>query len=298
MIQPLFLGVDGGGTRCRARLETLDGRILGSGLSGPASMRFGFEAARESIMAAVRQILQQAALSESVLKTIHAGIGLAGTGQLGAREQLESWKHPFASVVFEGDGYLAYVGAFGGGDGGIVIAGTGSIAITYLNGKTVRIGGYGFPVSDEGSGADLGLNALRHALYTLDGRAAPTAFSKEIMAKFSGNYAVLIEWMEKANATDYATLAPLVVQHARKGNPAAVQLMQQAGLHIAGLIEGLVKRGVARVALVGGFAAAVKAYLPETVAMRLVAPQADAMAGGILLAKQKYQSLQGPTAKA
>ncbi|MFD1331301.1 N-acetylglucosamine kinase, partial [Methylopila musalis] len=32
----LFLGVDGGGTRCRARLADAGGRVLGEGLSGPA----------------------------------------------------------------------------------------------------------------------------------------------------------------------------------------------------------------------------------------------------------------------
>ena len=38
---PLFLGVDGGGTGCRARVETADGRVLGQGLAGPATLRLG-----------------------------------------------------------------------------------------------------------------------------------------------------------------------------------------------------------------------------------------------------------------
>ncbi|RYZ03388.1 MAG: N-acetylglucosamine kinase, partial [Alphaproteobacteria bacterium] len=67
MTTTFYLGVDGGGTRCRARLETADGEVLGRGLSGPASMRFGFEAARESIMAATRQALTEAGLGEDAL---------------------------------------------------------------------------------------------------------------------------------------------------------------------------------------------------------------------------------------
>src|SRR5689334_1532368 len=149
MGEPLFLGIDGGGTRCRARLETADGKVLGRGLAGPASMRFGLELVRDSILAATRQALREAGLGEAQLLDIYAGIGLAGTGHVGAREALENWTHPFAGAWFEGDGYTAYLGAFGGGEGGIVIAGTGSIGITFL-GRTVRVGGYGFPVSDEG----------------------------------------------------------------------------------------------------------------------------------------------------
>ena len=123
MTTPLFLGVDGGGTRCRARLEMADGQVLGSGLSGPASMRFGFDAMRESVMAATRQALAEAGLNDETLKNIYAGIGLAGTGHLGARAALDAWKHPFAGVWFEGDGYIAWLGAFGGDEGGIVVCG-------------------------------------------------------------------------------------------------------------------------------------------------------------------------------
>lgn len=286
MTSPLFLGVDGGGTRCRARLEAEDGRVLGQGVSGPASMRFGLDVARDAILAATDQALTEAGLTKGALKRVYAGIGLAGTGQVNAREALESWEHPFAAAWFEGDGYLAWLGAFGGGDGGIVVVGTGSIGITYQD-RTVRVGGYGFPVSDEGSGADLGLNALRHALRTLDGRAEATAFSKAVLAKFANEPAQVIEWMESATATDYAALAPLVVEHASAGEPAARQLLSGAGAQIAALVEALFDKGAPRVALIGGLAEIVKGYMPPETAKRLTPPQSDAMAGGILLAKRK-----------
>jgi len=67
MTDALFLGVDGGGTRCRARLETADGRVLGQGVSGPASMRFGIQAASASILGAAREALAQAGLNEEAL---------------------------------------------------------------------------------------------------------------------------------------------------------------------------------------------------------------------------------------
>lgn len=285
MAEVLYLGVDGGGTRCRARLETADGDILGHGVSGPASMRFGIEAASASILGAAREALAQAGLGEEALASTYAGIGLAGTGHIGARQALESWQHPFAKAWFEGDGYLAWLGAFGGDEGGIVVCGTGSIGITY-KGKTIRVGGYGFPVSDEGSGAHIGLNAIRYSLRTLDGRARPTAFAQEILDRFSSDPAIVIRWSQTASPTDYAAFAAIVIKHSNAGEPAASNLLRDAAVHIAGLAEAVLERGAPRVALVGGLVEFIRPWIPPTTAARLTEPQADAMAGGIMLAKQ------------
>lgn len=281
-----YLGVDGGGSRCRARLESADGRALGSGVAGPASMRLGFETVRDAIMTATLQAFAQADLPKEALARTYAGIGLAGTGLTGARQALEAWRHPFAGAWFEGDGYIAVLGAFGAEDGGVVIVGTGSIGLSYQD-ELVRIGGYGFPVSDEGSGADLGLNAIRHALRTLDGRAEASAFSKDVLALFSNDHVAVIDWLEKAKASDYAALAPLVVKHAGQGDPAAHQLMLLAAMHVAEIIDVLFERGARRVALSGGVAEAIKEYLPARITTKLSEPQADALAGGILLAKRR-----------
>jgi glucosamine kinase len=286
MTDALFLGVDGGGTRCRARLETADGRVLGQGVSGPASMRFGIQAASASILGAAREALAQAALNEEALANTYAGIGLAGTGHIGARQALETWQHPFRKAWFEGDGYLAWLGAFGGDEGGIVVCGTGSIGITY-KGQTIRVGGYGFPVSDEGSGAHIGLNAIRYSLRTLDARARKTAFAQEVLERFSSDPAVVIRWSETASPTDYAAFAAVVIKHAAAGEPAASNLLRDAAVHIAGLAEAVLERGAPRVALVGGLVEFIRPYIPPTTAARLTEPQADAMAGGIMLAKTR-----------
>ena len=70
--------------------------------------------------------------------------------------------HPFRSVVYAHDATIACIGAHGAKDGGIVIVGTGSVGFAVVGEREIRVGGYGFPISDEGSGADLGLHAIRH----------------------------------------------------------------------------------------------------------------------------------------
>jgi glucosamine kinase len=293
----LFLGVDGGGSRCRARLATAEGARLGEGVSGPATMRLGLDAVAAAIMDATRQALDEAGLGEEALARTYAGIGLAGTGQPGARAALEAWRHPFAGAWFEGDGYLALLGAFGGQAGGVVIVGTGSIAISHLGGKTVRIGGYGFPVSDEGGGAALGLAALQAALRSWDGRAEASEFSRDMLARFD-DPSMLASWMSSATATDYATFAPIVVKHAEAGDATARALMIQSGARIAELAQALFMLGVRRVALSGGLAEHVKPYLPAEVRDRLSEPKADAMAGGILLARKRLAATQAAPVEA
>ncbi|WP_368856164.1 BadF/BadG/BcrA/BcrD ATPase family protein, partial [Klebsiella pneumoniae] len=88
--------------------------------------------------------------------------------------------HPFASIAFTSDGVAACLGAHSGADGAIVIAGTGSIGLGFAEGRDLRVGGYGFPISDEGSGADLGLKAVQLALRAFDGRHEQSALLGEV----------------------------------------------------------------------------------------------------------------------
>ncbi len=157
----LYLGVDGGGSRCRARIEDEYGAVLGEGGSGPATTRLGIDKAWHSVMSACAIAAEQAGLKPEDFALMHAGIGLAGLGRAGAEAILKEIVHPFASVRFISDGLAACLGAHGGADGAVVVAGTGSVGVGLIGGRELRFGGYGFPISDEGSGADIGLQAIR-----------------------------------------------------------------------------------------------------------------------------------------
>jgi hypothetical protein len=101
-----YLGIDGGGTRCRARIEDENGRLLGEASSGPATTRIGVERAWRSVMEASEAAAAQAGLKREDFSRMHAGIGLAGLGRRGAEAALKKIAHPFASVVLISDGML------------------------------------------------------------------------------------------------------------------------------------------------------------------------------------------------
>src|SRR5262245_36169954 len=175
---PLFAGVDGGGTGCRARIEDDKGCLLGTGIAGPAALRLGIDRALAEVEKACRAALQEAGLNADALSSVSAAVGLAGVGRKGALEELTQRPHPFRSVVFVNDATIACIGAHASRDGGIVIVGTGSVGYAVIGEREVRVGGYGFPISDEGSGADLGLHAIRLALRAYDERALGSSLTR------------------------------------------------------------------------------------------------------------------------
>ena len=283
----LFIGVDGGGTGCRARIEDAAGRVLGTGIAGPAAVRLGIDRSIATLESACRAAAQEAGLTTEALAGMDAGVGLAGICRKGVLEELMARPHPFRSVVYVNDATIACIGAHGGRDGGIVIVGTGSIGFAVVKGREVRIGGYGFPISDEGSGADLGLHAIRLALRASDGRALATSFTREVMVRFDNDPFEAVAWMDRATATDYATLAPLVMRHADAGDPVGGRIVREAAEQIDELVRRLIECGAPRVALIGGLASSMEPWLAADVRRRLSPIEGDAVAGALHLARRR-----------
>jgi glucosamine kinase len=281
----LFAGVDGGGTGCRARIEDAAGSLLGTGIAGPAALRMGIDNALAEVEKACVAALAEAGLDSNALRSTHAAVGLAGVGRKGALEQLILRPHPFRSVVYAHDATIACIGAHAGRDGGIVIVGTGSVGFALVEERETRVGGYGFPISDEGSGADLGLHAIRMALRAFDGRALGTSLTREVMMRFRDEPFEAVAWMDRATATDYATFAPLVMRHADTGDPVARRIVRDAAEQIDELVRRLSECGASRIALLGGLASSMQPWLAPDVQRRLVPVEGDAVAGALRLAR-------------
>jgi glucosamine kinase len=283
---PLFVGVDGGGTGCRARIEDAEGCLLGTGIAGPAALRIGVDRALAEVEKACRVAIEEAGLDSNALSLVHAAVGLAGVGRKGALEELVLRPHPFRSVIYAHDATIACIGAHGARDGGIVIIGTGSVGFAVVGGREIRIGGYGFPISDEGSGADLGLHSIRMALRAYDERAVGTSLTREVMMRFHNDPFEAVAWMDHATATDYATFAPLVMRHADAGDPVARRIVRDAAEQIDELVRRLAEHGASRIALLGGLASSMQPWLAPDVQRRLVPVEGDAVDGALHLARR------------
>jgi glucosamine kinase len=216
---------------------------------------------------------------------MHAAIGLAGLGRRGAEAALKNIAHPFASAVFISDGMAACLGAHSGADGAIVVAGTGSVGVGLIGGREIRIAGYGFPVSDDGSGADMGLQVVRLALRAADRRGELTPLLAEVLAAFDGDPYQAVAWSEEARATDYAAFAPIVMRHANFGDPVGRRIVERTADAIGDLLDLFLARGIDRLSLVGGLSEAITPWLTPDLRDRLKRPDADAAAGALLVAR-------------
>jgi glucosamine kinase len=288
MSKPFFIGVDGGATSCRARIRDMDGSLLGEGGSGPANIHSNFRLAMESIWLACEAALRSAGLDQQSLQHSHAGLGLAGAGMKNACDRLLSEKMPFASMVLETDAYVAWLGAHQGGDGAIVILGTGSCGLAIINGQRIGVAGWGAEVSDEAGGQRLGREALRRTLWAFDGRAEKTALSTAILDRFGWDPAKIVRFASRATPALYAEFAPLVLQYASAQDPLAVTLVQEAAEAAVTIITRLADVGSPAISLVGGLAEPLMPWLPPGIRDFITEPQSDPLDGGILMARRTF----------
>jgi glucosamine kinase len=279
-----YLGIDAGGSNCRARLIDAAGTVIGHGKSGTANARIGIEALYETLLETADQAVAEAGLSVKQRRAVHAGMGIAGITRPGVREALAELDFGFASVAYSTDAAIANLGAHGGQDGAILIIGTGSAALLRIDGEEFTIGGYGFPISDEGSGAALGLSAMRHALRALDGRTRKTPLSVAVTERFGHDTAQAIAWMDTATPRDYGTFAPLVMDYAEADDVIARSIVENAAGHIERFIEAIFERGATRCTLVGGLAPRMSPWLRSRTVERLSAPLGDSLDGALRLA--------------
>ncbi len=280
----LFLGIDAGGTSSKSRLTDEDGNILGSGHAGPANTRIGLDALHATLLDVSMQAIRAAGLSAEDAGKIRCGMGIAGITRMGMKQKIQALTFPFANVQLTSDAMIANFGAHMGGDGAILIIGTGSVGLVKRGEDSFSIGGYGFPISDEGSGAALGLSAIRHALRALDGRTRPSPLSQAVTKQFDHAIPRVIAWMDDAAPGDYASFAPLVMDYADLGDEIALSIVRDAALHVERFIETILSRGAPRCVLMGGLAERMKPWLRVRIVAQLQDALGDALDGALILA--------------
>src|SRR5262249_18272575 len=142
----LLLGVDGGGTKCRARLCAPSGQTLAEAITGPANVRLALAQSFVAIIDAATQCLQQAALPSRHLSRIVACLALAGASEPSALAAARRFRHPFHKVLITTDAQAACIGAHRGRDGAVIVVGTGTVGWAELNRRSYRVGGWSLPI--------------------------------------------------------------------------------------------------------------------------------------------------------
>ncbi|TAK74539.1 MAG: N-acetylglucosamine kinase [Gammaproteobacteria bacterium] len=296
MTQHLFIGVDGGATKCIVRVEDEAGALLGRETSGPANIRNSIDQTWQSIHSALDNILQQCSLSlQSPGYQFHVGMGLAGCEVIEAYQAFIQGTHPFATMLVSTDSHTACLGAHAGGDGAIIIAGTGVVGFQSQHGQTLKVGGFGFPHDDDGGGAWLGLQSVKTTLQWRDGRLPASGLAEIIYDHFGRDENRLVSWATQANSTAFAELAPFVIQQSQAGDATALALMQQAGQAIDRVGHALYAAQVDKTkplpcSLIGGIVPFLVPYLGEELYSRMQPHQLPPDAGAVLLVRHHLRA--------
>jgi len=140
---------------------------------GCGVIRLGEQQARESLHSAIRQVCAAAKISPDRIAAVCVGATGAARPEIAETiRKIVAESIPgnsAAKIEVVADTIIALEAAFGPGPGVIVIAGTGSVAYGRdLAGHTARAGGWGFAISDEGSGYWIGRRAISAILRSRD----------------------------------------------------------------------------------------------------------------------------------
>jgi glucosamine kinase len=267
---PYYLGIDGGGTKTTCAVGD-ESRLLAAATAGPSNIvRVGETQAREALRQSVRQACAAAGITPAQISRTCVG----GSGA--ARPELaEVVRRCLAEIIATpinvvGDMQIALEAAFDTGPGVVVIAGTGSIAYGRdEQGATVRAGGWGFAIGDEGSAHWIGRAAVAAVLRAADPRIVGLREeSSEIgsLVDASLSAALLKTWgvtslsdlARAANSIPTPDFSALFPEVAASSDALAEQVLTSAGKELVGIAAVVIGRlfaqhvGSVRVAMTGG----------------------------------------------
>lgn len=293
MVERYYLGVDGGGSKCKASIADAEGRVLGSAQSGPANPFHGVQQTLHSIESAARGALRNAGLPDSTLGDLVAGVGLAGVNLPSLYQVISEWPHPFAQLHLTTDLRIACLGAHQSDEGAVIVTGTGSCGFVRIGGEERLVGGCGFPYGDQGSGAWLGLEAVKSVLLASDELGPETQLTDLIAGLLEARGVAIVERLSGKPSSEYARLAPLVFAAAETNDPVALAIVQRGADYISAMARKLLIHKPLRLSMIGGLAERLEPWLDADVVGRLARPLGTPDAGALRFAVQQSGLSEG-----
>ena len=243
LIEDIYLGVDGGGTKTAFTLVDSSGRVLAQHLAGSSYYpQIGIENLTDMLISGVAKVCPDPdALG-------FAFFGLPAFGEdsridpLIAQLPLDMLGHDRFAVG--NDMVCGWAGSLGGQDGINIVSGTGSIAYGERRGKSARAGGWGEIFSDEGSAYWIATRGLQLFSRMSDGRSPRGPLLEALRDHFA-----LQEDLDlcghvigaAGNRDSIAALSQIVASAANAGDEAAADIFRNAANELAEIVHAVAK---------------------------------------------------------
>lgn len=292
-----FIGVDAGGTHCRASLYDHNTKTISVGIAGGANVFSDFGSAMQQINRAIDLAIKNSLLPIDK-KSLIVGAGCAGGQTQQAQQNLANWNSPYRHLFMTSDLHASCLAANSGRDCVILITGTGSSIAHYHNANVTQYGGHGFIHGDEASGAWLGLNAIQLLLKSNDNLVQDQQFCSAISQAIGLNYKsksadnntgvdYILSHFKSKLASDYARLAPVIFNLQQAGNATASKLVSQGVDYLYSILISNSLHCGPELFMTGGLAKSYQALLEKKLGQEVQLMQRPAQDGAMLFARAK-----------
>ncbi len=308
-----YLGVDGGGTNCRVRLADENLKTLAEVKNGRSNLQIDDgEPAYRAISEGTRDVFLAAGIDYAETANTYACFGMAGGRMDTARAEFAARPWPFAGVQVYDDIDIAHAGALGGQEGGVIIVGTGSAAMSIVDGKRHQAGGWGFQIGDQMSGAILGRELARYAVEAEDGLVEASPLTRAVIATLGGDNQAVMTWSFGANyevriagldgsegyddlligraPAEFGKLMPLFIEYLEKGDPVAHRMLDLEMSYIDTYVRWFKAHNARVMAIVGGFGERLFPILQQRYGDFVALPKFEPLHGAVILARQNFAS--------
>lgn len=274
----VIVAVDGGASRCRLAAYEASGKLLARAeVDEHASLSSGVDGAWRHI----RQGLN--ALSVKLGKAPawqpdQLVMGLAGSLQETRQQALLRLVPEAIKATLVTDGHAQLMGASGGKPAICLALGTGSV-LHWQNqsGQQGMAGGWGFPVGDEGSGAWLGRRLVQSYVWHRDGFVSESSLMGAIEQRMGSSISDVQGWTTESKSSVFAQLAPMIFEHASRGDALARGMMQEAVEQCLALIS--LAPSDLPIYVVGGVGEQLRPMLIDALPERVSKAEGDALYG-------------------
>ncbi len=263
MEKKYLIGLDGGGTKTKCVITDLDLNPLYSCQGGPSNfLIIGTQKVSETILLLIKESLEHLKISSEEIASIF--IGTTGAGRVADAEKLktdfiafaQSNGHSFNSFNVNSDARIALEGAFSGGPGSLLIAGTGSVIFGKDRlGQIHRVGGFGRLLGDEGSGNTIGRRGLNQVSKQFDGRGPKTLMTEFLKRDFNITDSSELITEVYRNNFDMASFAPKVIEAALNGDEMANKILEEESdelmFHVKSIFN-MIGEETLKLSLIGG----------------------------------------------
>ena len=227
----LYLGIDGGGTKTTCAVGD-DVSVLAVE-NGPGSnvIRLGEDQARAGLRETIARACSTADISPLRISAVCVGAAGASHPQVSsAVKQMVRQVLPNAEVSVVGDMVIAFEAALNEHSGVVAIAGTGSIVYgRNQRGETARAGGWGYRISDEGSGQWIGRAAVAEVMRALDAGRETILLDRILGTWQLASREDLVRYANATQAPNFAELFPVVQRAATERDTIADKILTRAG---------------------------------------------------------------------